>query len=91
MAKSQYSADSASLPQSPSSSNGNRVDIFKTAYIPGPFPKDTLSVSATFVVTRTNGYVGESADLRRRLPEHGAVRRTAGQSGTCNPTSISID
>jgi hypothetical protein len=61
------------------------VDVFKTAHLPAP------SVLTTFVVTGTNAYIGESADLRRRLPEHGAVRPTAGQSGTCTPTPASID
>ena len=91
MAKSQYSADSAPLPQSRSPFDGNKVGVFKTAYLPAAFLKDMLSVPATFVVTGTNAYIGESADLRRRLPEHGAVRRTDGQSGTCTPTPISID
>ena len=84
MAKTEYSADSAPLPQSPSAGD-------KTAYLPAPFPKDTLSLTTTFVVTGTTGYIGESADLGRRLSKHGAVHRTAGQSGTCPPIHTSID
>jgi hypothetical protein len=62
----------------------------KTAYLAAPVRKDTLPVPTTFLVTGTNTYIGESADLGRRLPEHG-VRRTAGLSGTCTPTHTSID
>lgn len=91
MAKSQYSADSAPLPQSPSPPNSNKVDVFKTAYFPAPFLKDVLLASKTYVLIGMNGYIGESANLRRRLREHGAVRRMDGQSGTCTPTPISID
>ena len=90
MAKCKYSADSASLPQSPSPSFGDKMGAFKTANVPAPVRKDT-PVPTTFVVTGTNAYIGESADLGRRLSKHGAVHRTAGQSGTCPPTPTSID
>lgn len=90
MAKSEYSADSAPLPQSLASSNRNKLDIFNAAHLPAPFPTDRLSVNVSFLVAGTNGYIGESADVWRRLAEHGTVRRTAGQSGTCTPTHTSI-
>jgi hypothetical protein len=89
MAKREYSADSAPLPQPYLPPDGNKMGTFES--LPAPFSKGTSPVPTTFVLTGTNAYIGESADLRRRLPEHGAVRRTAGQSGTCIPTLISIE
>lgn len=88
MAKSQYSADSASLPQYPSTSSGNRMGTFKIAYFPARYLKDPFSAPTTFVLTGTNTYVGENVDLGRRIPEHASVRRKAGHSGTYTPTSI---
>jgi hypothetical protein len=84
MAKSQYSADSASLPPPRLPSDGNKMGT-STPLIPASFLKNTLPVSTTFVLTD----IGENADLGRRLPEHGSVRRKTGQSGT--PSLIFID
>ncbi|MCK1288949.1 hypothetical protein IVB41_34140 [Bradyrhizobium sp. 44] len=90
MAKSQYSADSASPPHSPSPSHDNKVGTFKIAYFPAPYPKDTLSMPTTFVLAGIS-YFGENVDLRRRIPEHNSVRRKAGHSGTDTTTPSSID
>jgi hypothetical protein len=89
MAKSQYSADSASPPQSLSPPNGNKVGAFKIVHFPAPFLKVPLSVPTTFVLTGINGYIGENTDLGRRHQEHGSVGRHACKSDT--PTPISID
>jgi hypothetical protein len=88
MAKSQYSADSASLPQPPLPSDGNRMGTFKTAGLPTSFLKDALPVPTTFVVTDMSAYIGKSADLGCRLSEHRSVRRNVGKNDTPAPTSI---
>ncbi|QOZ67295.1 hypothetical protein [Bradyrhizobium arachidis] len=90
MAKSQYSADSASPPQFPSPSHDNKVGTFKIAYFPAPYLKDTLSMPTPFVLAGIS-YVGENVDLRRRIPEHNSIRRKAGHSGTYTTTPSSID
>jgi hypothetical protein len=89
MAKSQYIADSAPLPQPLLPPNGNQMGAFKTAYPPTSFLKDTLPLTTTFVVTGMSTHIGETADLARRLSEHVFVHRQAGQSGI--PTLTSID
>ena len=90
MAKTKYSADSA-LPQYPSPSRANKAEVFKTLDIPAPLLKDMWTAPVTFVVTGTTAYIGATADLRRRLQEHGSVRQKADQSGPCIPTPTSID
>ena len=90
MASNEYSADSPPLPQSASPSSG-KMGAFKTAYLPASFLQDVLPAPTTSMMAGTNGYIGKSADLPRRLSEHGAVRRKAGQSGTSTPTHTSLD
>ncbi|MCS3765275.1 hypothetical protein [Bradyrhizobium centrosematis] len=91
MAKRQYSADSAPLPQSYLPPDGNKMGTFESLHLRAPFSKGTSSVPTTFVITGTNAYIGENVDLRRRIPEHYSVRRKTGHSGTYTPTPISID
>jgi len=86
MAKRHYSADSSALPPPPSS-----PDLTVTAI---PFKAfDTLAsfrkkVPMFILATGVSAYIGESGDLKRRLPEHVSVCRKTGQSGTSSPTSI---
>ena len=86
MAKSQYNADSASVPQSPLPSNGGQISAFEIA--PTTL-KDALPTPTTFVLASTTAYFGESIDLKLRLPDHVSAGRQARQSG--NPTPNSID
>jgi hypothetical protein len=62
------------------------MGAFKTA--PASFIKDTLPLATTFVVTGMSAYIGESANLARRLPEHVYVRRQTRRSGIPTPNSI---
>jgi hypothetical protein len=88
MAKNQYSADSAPLPQSPSPSNGNKMGAVTPLNVPASFLKDMLPASKTYVLTGMNAYIGETRDVMRRLTDRESVHRKAGQSGIPTPTSI---
>ena len=86
MAKTHYSADSAPPPHAPSG-----LDTVKTQSFPTVCLKGTLQTIKAYVLTGANAdisaYIGETADLSRRLPEH-VSRRKARPSDTA---TLSID
>ena len=94
MAKRQYNADSASLPPlslRPGMPGSRMEDPVKLVSFPALPANDALPVPATYVLAGgANMYVGESAHLGRRLPDHGAADAEPGPSGAFLTTS-SID
>jgi hypothetical protein len=94
MAKSQYNADSASLPPlplRPGMPGSRQTDAVEIVSFPALPANDALPMPATYIlVGGAKSYVGESAHLERRLPARGAFEAQPNLSGAF-PTTSSID
>lgn len=86
MAKSQYSADSASLPQSLSPSSRNKKGVVTLFNIPAPSFTGILPAPKSYVLTGMNAYVGVSQAMHR-LTDRVSVHRMSEQSGAPTPNS----
>jgi hypothetical protein len=89
MAKNEYSADSAPMPQPPSPSGDLKTGAFAFRCVPASSLKDRLPATKIYVLADSTGtYVGETDHFVRRLTGHAPVHRQADETGTPSPTSI---